>query len=638
MTSTRTLITTITGLSLALTSTLLPLRASPASAVPVPHSITATVQADSPAGKQFTGGTTAPRLSGNGRFATYSDRDGQTYVKDLLTTKVELVSVNDAGQPANQESWVLDISDDGNRILFNSELATNLSKAPYAEADLYLRDRAAHTTTRVSYLPGNVASYAASAAISGNGKSVVWSDHDTGYTWARDLPNGVATRVDLSSTQAGAIASTSTDELAMSYDGRYVAFRSDADNLVPGNLNPGGATFRRDRVNKTTELASRAMGGVKADGYTFDASMSDDGRYVAFYSYATNLVAGDANGVKGDAFVYDFTTGIMRLVSRNNQGVQGNDTSDQVSISGDGFYVVFQSRATNLAGAGNGFDRLYRRDLFAGTTSILDTATNGTISSLGNNHPVVSDDGTVTAFWSNDANLVPGDTNGTYDALIRLPESMGPHTDLGQFDAAVTGHLGGDAKQVGATTTALTNGRTTTAHVIATLAQGSSCTKDLAPVARLYDAFFRRQPDLGGLDFWVKKHQGGTSLSKVASSFASSSEFKTKYGNTTNAAFVTLVYKNVLDRQPDAPGLQHWVTKMAGGMTRGDVMVAFSESSEGVRHLAPEVDSVVIGLKLLGTMPSKTRYAEAVAARKATGAAEGAALIYLNSAEYAAKH
>ena len=101
------------------------------------------------------------------------------------------------------------------------------------------------------------------------------------------------------------------------------------------------------------------------------------------------------------------------------------------------------------------------------------------------------------------------------------------------------------------------------------------------PVLRLYFAFFERSPDRSGATYWINKRKGGTNLHTIASSFAGSSEFKTTYGNLSNGQFVTQVYLNVFDRQPDPAGLSYWTKKLdAKQLSRGQVMVGFSESNE----------------------------------------------------------
>jgi hypothetical protein len=113
-------------------------------------------------------------------------------------------------------------------------------------------------------------------------------------------------------------------------------------------------------------------------------------------------------------------------------------------------------------------------------------------------------------------------------------------------------------------------------------------------------------PDLGGLNYWLGRLNGGTKLDAVSAKFAASSEFKAKYGNTTNAQFVQLVYSNVFDRLPDAAGLAYWVKKLDQGMSRGTVLTNFSESSEGKRHFDPYVQATLLGLGMLHALPTGT--------------------------------
>lgn len=145
----------------------------------------------------------------------------------------------------------------------------------------------------------------------------------------------------------------------VSADGRYVAFESTASNLVAG-LTGGYAqrVFVRDRTTGVTELVSVATGGAQADLGGSDPSISADGRYVAFTSYSSNLVAGDTGGW-GDIFVRDRTTGVTERVSLASDGTQGNEDSYGASISADGRYVAFSSTATNLV-AGTPTDGLTR--------------------------------------------------------------------------------------------------------------------------------------------------------------------------------------------------------------------------------------------------------------------------------------
>lgn len=141
----------------------------------------------------------------------------------------------------------------------------------------------------------------------------------------------------------------------------------------------------------------------------------------------------------------------------------------------------------------------------------------------------------------------------------------------------------------------------------------------VAKVARLYTAFFARPSDTSGLQFWSARLDAGVGISVVAQAFARSPEFAQRFGAVSDTAFVTLVYRNVLGREPDASGLAHWVGRLEAGRTRGWVMAAFSESAEGRRLLAPTTDPVVAHVALVGTSPTRAWWDDAAAWLRAGG-------------------
>jgi dipeptidyl aminopeptidase/acylaminoacyl peptidase len=163
--------------------------------------------------------------------------------------------------------------------------------------------------------------------------------------FVRDLTAGTTVRVSVDSDEVE--ANYGSYDASISSDGRFVAFESNASNLVAGDTNGKRDIFVRDLTSTTTVRVSVDSDEVEANNESGDASISSDGRFVAFESNASNLVAGDTNG-KRDIFVRDLTDTTTVRVSVNNLGVQGNFTSGDPSVSSDGRYVGFESAATNL--------------------------------------------------------------------------------------------------------------------------------------------------------------------------------------------------------------------------------------------------------------------------------------------------
>ena len=225
------------------------------------------------------------------------------------------------------------------------------------------------------------------------------------------------TRVSVSST--GAQGFRSSEGPSLSADGRYVAFASKARNLVPGDTNLVEDIFVRDRLAGTTRRVSVGQGGAQANGASIIPSMSDDGRYVAFMSDASNLVAGDTNHV-ADVFVRDLVTGFTRRVSIGQGGAQSNGASSFPALSRDGLHVAFQSAASNLVSSDtNGTFDVFVRDLLANTTRRISVGPAGAQGNGASLYPAISGNGRFVAFISDATDLVTGDTNGFRDVFVR---------------------------------------------------------------------------------------------------------------------------------------------------------------------------------------------------------------------------
>lgn len=277
---------------------------------------------------------------------------------------VEYVSVSSNGDLANGVSGLTSVSGDGRYIAFLS-LASNLVPGDTnGKIDIFVRDRLTGITERVS---------TSSEGLQGN----------------NDCRSSV-----------------------ISADGRYVAFYSLANNLVPGDTNVYYDTFVHDRLTGITELVSKSSSGAQGDFHSYSdyISISADGRYVAFASYARNLVPNDTNGNQ-DVFVHDRLTGVTEMVSVNSDGIQGDWGAQQPDISSDGRYVSFASNATNWAPfPTNSSTHVYVHDRQTGTTERVSVSSDGTAGDCSSSYPAISGDGRYVVYHSCARNLVPGDT------------------------------------------------------------------------------------------------------------------------------------------------------------------------------------------------------------------------------------
>ena len=282
----------------------------------------------------------------------------------------------------------------------------------------------------------NLYSYA--AAISADGRYVVFNSdatnlvpHDTNTrtdAFVRDRRTGVTTRVSVSTTGAQAQASSDpfggSHATAVSADGRYVVFRSDAPNLARHDTNHAQDIFVRDLIAHTTHRVSISTAGVQANGRSDEPAVSADGRYVAFSSTATNLAPRDTNGAS-DIFVRDLATGVTRRVSLSSRGRQANAECSAPQLTRHGRYVVFSSPASTLVpGDTNGLSDIFVRDRRTATTRRVSVANSGAQASrasagTGSNAPAISAGGRYVVFHSDAANLVSADTNRAFDIFVR---------------------------------------------------------------------------------------------------------------------------------------------------------------------------------------------------------------------------
>ncbi len=429
----------------------------------------------SSSGVQGNGDSPCSAITPDGRYVAFcssasnlvtGDANGRqdVFVRDFVAGTTECVSISSGGAQGNQDSayppaspsGFVSISSDGRYVAFSSNASNLVTGDTNGCRDVFVRDRTAHTT-EIASIPtggGQGNGDCEYPVISSDGRYVAFvsfaSNLVAGDTngckdvFVRDRLAGTTERVSISS--GGAQGNGECSYPAISADGRYVAFGSSASNLVAGDTSGRQDIFVRDRTASTTERVSVSTGGTQGNGDSWWPGITPDGRCVAYESAASNLVAGDTNGCE-DVFVRDRTAGTTEIASIPTGGGQGNNNSayyGPVSLSSDGRCVAFQSYASNLVtGDTNGYEDIFLRDRLAGKTDLVSISTGGT---QGNNHsfnPCMSGTGRFVGFSSRATNLIAGGGNGYSQvyvndrgagpALTVTKAATGPSVQLGQW-------------------------------------------------------------------------------------------------------------------------------------------------------------------------------------------------------------
>ena len=295
----------------------------------------------------------------------------------------------------------------------------------------------AGTTTRVSVASDGTQGngYSAEASLSATGRFVAFNSpastlvsgdtNGTGDIFVHDRATGQTTLVTVASD--GTQANAASHHASISANGRYVAFQSEASNLVSGDTNNTFDVFVHDRKTGQTTRVSVHSNGTQGNDLSLHPSISATGRYVAFDSFASTLVSGDTNtcgpytdGTCPDIFVHDRATGQTTRISVVSDSTQANGYSDVPSISANGRYVAFHSFASNLVSDDtNGVADVLVHDLKTGQTTRVSVASNGTQANDNSDGFSISAAGGSVAFYSDASNLVSGDTNGTGDIFVQ---------------------------------------------------------------------------------------------------------------------------------------------------------------------------------------------------------------------------
>jgi Tol biopolymer transport system component len=343
------------------------------------------------------------------------------------------VSVSHDEAEGTRDSALPSISGDGRFVAFMSKAPNLVAGDDNHNLDVFVRDRLDGTTEIVSVSTsgevGNAASLA--PAISRNGRFVAFNSEASNFVpgdidpgqegslevFVHDRDTGVTERVAVDSN--GNYVSAPSFAADVSASGRYVAFTA-AAALAPGDENQTFDVYVRDRDAGTTDLVSAPASGPHLEMPSMFPAISGNGRYVTFDSSQPNLVPNDTNSWN-DVFVVDRTADTVERVSVDRDGGQGRRGSTEPEISRDGRFVVFMSEAPDLVWRdSNGpVGDVFLHDRQTGLTTLVSRSTKGRQSPEVSGGPSVSDDGTRIAFISPGGKLAAGDTNDAWDVFVR---------------------------------------------------------------------------------------------------------------------------------------------------------------------------------------------------------------------------
>ncbi len=501
-------------------------------------------------------------------------------VKDLGSGALVRADTSAAGAGGDAGAGNPSLSGDGRYLSFTSYASNLVPNDSNGASDIFVKDLQTGAIVNASTgldgalangasLSSIISSDARVVAFSSVAKNLTETSSPLGYqVFRKDLDKGAVMQV--STTFSGVSANAESHLGGISADGRWVGFESYATNLGAAATPAAQQLYAKDTVTGLLRLVSSSANGAAANGHSLELSLSADGRFAVFSSDASNLVAGDTNGVR-DVFLKDLLSGAITRLSTSLAGEQGNEGSMSPSISGDAGTVTFVSRAGNLTKDINGSDDafivtvdpaflatwaglLLGSESFKGGDSLVGTSGNDLLMGLGGYDQIDGGQGLDTAVLRGllaDFTVVRNE-----DGSVSTTDSKKlDHTDLLfnierlHFDNA---------------TVALDiNGTAGKAY-------------------RLYQAAFNRTPDGEGLGFWIAQMDRGASLDSVAASFMQSAEFQAAYGvNPSHAGLVDKFYLNVLHRAGEPDGVAYWLDALDRKLVTPEQVLGFiSESAE----------------------------------------------------------
>ncbi len=379
-------------------------------------------------------------MSADGRFVVFdsaasnlvagdTNNESDIFVHDRLTKQTSRVSISSSGRQGNSYSHGPHISGDGRYVVFTSGASNLVPGDNNGLADIFVYDRQTKQTSRVNLASNGTQAnnYSGHPSLSADGRFVVFDSGATNLVkgdtnkksdvFIHDLQTKKTSLVNI--TLNGSPANGHSGIPVISADGHFVAFSSNADNLVAGDTNQASDIFVHDRKTKQTSRISVATNGREGNSVSFSPHLSADGRYVVFESASSNLVNGDTNNAT-DIFCYDRQTKKISLISQSSSVHQDNAYSSTPDISADGRFIAFLSNANNLVeNDTNEAEDIFIYDQLTKQTSRVSTGPNGLQGNfISDNYPHLSVDGRYVTFISYADNLVANDLNQAGDIFV----------------------------------------------------------------------------------------------------------------------------------------------------------------------------------------------------------------------------
>ena len=360
-----------------------------------------------------------PTIHADGRFIAFASTANNLvsddanihkdiFVHDWALDQTERVSISTAGLEANADSANPSISGDGRFVVFESTASNLVPGDNNNSSDIFLHDRETHSTTRVSLsYGGNQADRASvNPVISSDGNVVAFISEATNIIlggtnatpkiFTYDIPSGSSELISV--TTAGASPTAWSYAPSINADGSLVAFHSNAPDLVFGDSNGTHDVFVHDRTTGSTELISVSLDGINpGNSFSLMPDLNSDGRFIVFYSYASDLVSDD-NNTKLDIFLRDRLNQTTQRINLNNEGKETTSGHSMYPrISDDGRYIVFVSQSSDLISVDNNdFDDIFLADT-AGSITRISVDSNGNEVNEHSNWPVIDGTGDAVA-------------------------------------------------------------------------------------------------------------------------------------------------------------------------------------------------------------------------------------------------